>query len=50
MLVHNYCVKRRIPHEDLAVNDGEVQNPAVRNDEQASGNAVSREIVNNWFS
>lgn len=52
MLLHNSCVKRRIPvpNIDMFDNDGDIQYPPARDDAQAPGHTVRRDLVNTWFS
>lgn len=52
LLLHNYCIKRRIPEPEEMVQDDIIDNIAVRVQEgvHANGRGVREEIVNVCFS
>ena len=50
LLLHNYCVKRRVPiPQDIVENDGEVDNPAAIAGEAGTGHAVRADVVQSFF-
>ncbi|XP_047468574.1 putative nuclease HARBI1 [Penaeus chinensis] len=50
LLLHNYCVKRRIPvPQEIVENDGEM-NIAAEAAERGTGQAVRARLIENWYS
>ncbi|XP_050707633.1 putative nuclease HARBI1 [Eriocheir sinensis] len=50
MLLHNYCVDRRIPYVGDLVQEEEVPVQPVRDNRQVPGQVVRQEIIRNFFS